>query len=449
MQRSAIEYFSGYPMLGYYDGLVRFWATDREYTKFLTVCNESLMGLSTTRTLIASSIHYTWHGRSNAEQESELLQSGPVSVERDHDIRAMITSIEDVARSGNGMVDVEAVRQEYERLVSKRLLLYKSAETAANIKVFILLQPIGDFRDRAEVTKSLLVMRRSSAHFQNMSLYAGEGTLGTHLVRLTVESFDDILRATNELDHSLENLQYRTTTLFVGVQDVDETDNINNLNRLTNDEYDLANRLDVSKTLIGYLNPQSRAWLVDQYNAVTTRVESIDVIETSLEILTAALKRDRNALRGKLSFVVDLEFYFRQFVVNVLSEAYKLDWIPDVHERIPNPFRNMTENDARNPGKWPLGVVLQVLRESCRNEAYIDARVTEALGEDWYGLIRPVFDVRNEFAHGRLINEVDDDDLNDFSGQWGQNLKDIIRALPLHSALYKNSSDAYFRKGKE
>lgn len=441
MDRAGISHYSGYPMLGYYDGLVRFWATDRDYGNLLKATDDRTSGVSITRTLLVSSIRYTWIG-SAKDQENDLLSLGGVSSDADAKIRKLGRLIETVAKA----VDTEAIPpSDIETLAEAGLLLYKPKEERATIKVFILLQPIGDLRDRPAISENLLALRQTGDEFTAMSLYEGEGTLCTHMIRLTVASYEDILQATRRLDAAIANYQYRTTTLFVGINDINETDNINNINRLTSDEHQIADRLGIDKSAVGTLNTASRQWLVNEYNEVAYFSDDRDIVGLAIKILTAAVNRDRDELRGALSFIVDLEYYFRTFVINVLSEAFKDDWVSDVADRFRNPFKSLPPGDVNDPRKWPLGVALHLLREVASSDEYVSGRVLGSLGENWYQTIRPVFDLRNEFAHGRLLNEVST--LNDFSGDWGDKLACIVRALPLHAKLCKYSSAEYFAKG--
>jgi len=425
MRDAGIQSYCGYTVFGWFDGLVRFWLTPQHWQRFLRVLSRHEGEIPENRHLKVATLRYLW----SPNRDDPLMDPRGPGEEMIEAIERERKQVLEVAEQP-GAPPTAAVAE----LEGKGLLLPKPREDWALFKVVTVLQLAGSAGDMGRVAAEISQALLSDPLFGGGSVYSGDGTLGSHLVRMTVRKYEDVLALTEKLDKCVANMPIRTMTLLIANPEPVESDNINNVRNITPAEHRTARLLNVDVDAIALLDPTSRAVLDQLTRELAESLAGSTEWFTAQGVLAACVTGDRRAIRQHLSFVLDFEFYFRSYVAIVLAECYSDGWEEAVVTEFPTIFRNLSEEDRHDPEKWPLGVAFRVLREAVAGHSLARARVLRELGEDWNSTVRDVLNLRNPFAHGRLLRSIDR--LDDLSGEWGKQLTTLLRALPAYRALY-------------
>jgi hypothetical protein len=415
-----------YVIFGYFDGLARVWLTPQQLRGVYRAIKQHENDILETRVLKVVGLRYFW---ANHGLESLLDATGPPP-EVLKNITAEYSAIARVAGH-----PVEPSAEDVGSLLAQRLLLLKPAEIDANIKVFVLLQATGQQEANASFELARRMTERSQ--FAMSSLYSGEGSLASHLIRLTVVDYDHVLETTTAIHELISDLGFRPMTLLVANTGPAETDNLNNLYALTGSQHRTADLLGIDANDLTSLNQESRNVLDVLVDELTRSLANVPERETAQEVLKACIQNDRRLARQHLSFVLDFEQYFRDYVSELLQRELGSEWLQTIARLPENPLRNVSGEYRESIEQWPLGVVHNVLRDLTNEDPELRRQVLSDLGEDWSRHIRSVMNLRNPFAHGKLLQAVPQ--LNDLTGEWGASVTSLLRALPLYHALYKTT----------
>ena len=324
-------------------------------------------------------------------------------------------------------------------LFSDGLLLLKPEDSAAALKLFIVVQSTEYVvSDASRVSDDLAKIVASISGLEDAaSVYSGDGNLGGHIVRATAKSYGDAFRISDAVATEVARFSLRTTTLLVAKTGRYETDNINNIAALTGAEHRLGEMLNIDVELLALLDSDVRRRLEAVVEELVSRLGETSEWETVQGIVRACLTNDRRQLRQYLSFVLDFELYFREYVTLLLANAWGSAWPTLARRHFPELFRNLDQSVEQSPPDWPLGVVHSLLREAAAQDTTIKAEVLHDLGEQWSSRVRAVLNLRNPFAHGKLLADVPR--RPDLSAEWGRDCFNLLRALPLYFVLYQSA----------
>ncbi len=428
LNTAGVRHACQYTLYGYWDGLIRVWMTDSLKRRFLRTIKSKTneLGVEDVRYFEVSSLYYMWH-----KPESDLLEEGP-SI-------GQFNAFEDTIRAASGDSDL---LRDPAKLLEKDLLLDRPPWPDGGVKLYITLEytaPSSAAEDH-EVAQLRRAVENAGLD-KRCSLYVGHG-FARYLLRCVVDDFDSVLGLTEEFYLQLRDL-YRSglalrPATFVIMQASVESDNLNYFGSLSGQDEITAERLELSsrgRDLFAEMSQDER-WHVHE---LVVRSDSLAEEDERLNsrliaLIKACVEADVDEVVDLLTFVVDLEWLFRSYVLPVWGAHYGDEWRKTLVERakLTEPGEDWTEATKRGPSEWSFGTLHRLADVSGRDNAAVQATLTRDIGDGWHGQIQALVDLRNYAAHSKARSV---DRIDDLSGRWGQLVEETINSVEIYSLL--------------
>ena len=195
-------------------------------------------------------------------------------------------------------------------------------------------------------------------------------------------------------------------------------------------------RTELLRREVGSLDPRQQGALSSLADEIASRASGVDA-ERTRETIAACILKSRKDLNRALSFLTSIEDDLRYFLPRFLHKHLGEGWLNTVRSSDFNLGLSDSvaidrfKNDG--PSQWSLGIMLRVLSESYRLfEGGLAADLHAIFAEGWRSHIREIVDLRDEFAHGKLMGLVR---AHEFAGQLGDRLRIILIASQFQSRL--------------
>jgi hypothetical protein len=382
LARALISSFCIYEVFGYYDVLVRMWATSRRRNRFVQVLESNKHLIEDAREFQASSgILYLWAERQGLP-DAEVTKHAS-------EIIALRKSIE----------DKEDLKMEsIDHLMSLGLIHKLPEREAPYIKVYIALsrtsRTVGERRE-AEVVREAIEGAKDL--LEDVSIYSGIG-FANYLIKAVVSEFSKIDGITTKLlAPLLQRFQLRPMTLIIANNDAPQSDAIDSEGESSLSLYHLELMLGTdSAGLINKLSTQEKESLASIFNEFKTLLGT--PFGTVFEgLLMARLKEDPYLLNEKLVIILRIESLLRRFLLDLYKNKLGDEWFIKVKKAAELSGIASDKNPAKN---YTLHDFLVVTDKLVANGIMSRSDVEDVLGEGWKTKVDQVKNIRNEIAHG-------------------------------------------------
>lgn len=428
LDREEIRSSSAYVVFGWYDALVRLWATEEVRRRFLRALNESGITVDGISEFRAEEIDYTF--REAAEPPADADIGG---------LRDLIKQVVTADAEDEWTPEADAA---FEVLRSARMI--HRVPPVHGVKFYLVLKRT-DILERDDV--GYLVETARAQQIQNISLYTGVGRFADALLKGVFENYDGLYAAINAVHQAARRIAMRPMTLLIAngdfVREVDTIDQARvrtrgDLERLVEELHQLA---DGVPTRIGQLTSSERAALARLFDEWEPLFTPTFFRPTFLRILAASILGEVDDLRAALVFLTTIEQDLRHLLVSVLSEQLGRNWYHDVSELIgigPSATAeiDLTSVDDTPTGKGIMGWTLRQLFDAARlcsaQFPVVSTALSAHLFDNWEQDCRSITELRNAFSHGILFET---ESYSTFDGRWGAELQRLFHAALFHVRL--------------
>jgi len=161
------------------------------------------------------------------------------------------------------------------------------------------------------------------------------------------------------------------------------------------------------------------------------------------EILRSCLRRDRKEINQSLSFLTSIEGDLRFVLPRVMSAQVGKSWLRDLREEGRREFGDETQasederawlQEGTSPKQWSLIQLMFATLIAVRRWPSVATHLNRALPPGWEHSIRPLVNLRNDYAHSKLV---DLSRAQDFTGEWGATLRSVIGAIAFQRRMEK------------
>ncbi len=445
----SITSHSIYALYGYHDVLVRVWATESSRRRFLRALRSSSCNPQELLSFQAEGIHYAFGPDPTV----------PVSIRGLH---GPIRRIEETDALDQWDRDVEA-RDYFDRFLESPRIIFGVPASEPGIKVYLVLSRSGDGLGGLDGLNSDEIVRVMKAGgFGSISVYDGYGSLGVCMIKGVFSgSFIDMWTAIDPVHATFASHGLRSMTLpIANLATAIESDTVDAVRGSFRPEAeDLVEELVTSAGLsdrerelvqlgLDELQRADLDALVDLFYRITADFSSTSLYTRLLQLIRGSLLNNEEVLEEAVSFIPGIERDLRIALPRLLSRHWGDRWMAKFMEPLlPLGSDNFVEmghggEATRQPTVRDLSLsgLLQGARAAAESDSYVAGILAMTLGARWQPDVRGVVDLRNDFAHGRLINR---DDYRTFSGDWGQVLNRLLGA----AAFARGTAD--LRSGSE
>ncbi|HWI96145.1 MAG TPA: hypothetical protein VNS60_08785 [Solirubrobacterales bacterium] len=397
-----IKYACAYPLFGWADALLRVWLTPHSYERLVDILDdETKHNVEKYKGFAATQISYLWHAKGeNMLRSSKEIQTG---------IAANTADIEKVA-SDPECIDCD----EWRRLKDAELLFLRPPMPEGGVKFYTCLTRTSESLPQEHELEAIkLAMDSTPAGgsgvpmSERASLYCGEGPLTTYMVRCVADSFDDILALAESFDIHLKTTTLRPETLLVANPGaVYESDFVNDPLHLSHSDTNTARRLDFPPKVLATLRTQDRPQLNDLVvEACEMTKDDPSQRELVLEILRTSALDDRKGFPASLSFLLEFEPKFTEFLKRELGKRFGPDWLDRIREICEESEgwhdHAQGEMSVKLP-EWTLGTWATTAAAMASLDNEFRGRLDTILGPGWDKELQSFKDLRNDLSHGRV-----------------------------------------------
>ena len=384
LARALISSFCVYELFGYYDVLIRIWATARRRHRFIQVLDANKHYIEDAREFQASGIQYLW-------AENEDIPSVEVS----HHVK----EIAEVRRS---IATHEPVKKEtIERIQSLGLAHGLPQRDKSYIKVYIALSRIrSDTAERHEAEYVRKSIKDAKELLEDVSIYTGIG-FANYLIKAMVPEFSKIDEITTALlAPLLQEFQLRPMTLIIANNDAPQSDVIDSEGEASLTLYHIE--LVLGPDFAGVINnltvieKESVASIFDEFKSLLGTP-----FGTVFEgLLKARLKEDAFLLGEKLIAILRIENLLREFLLDLYKSKLGGDWFSVVKKTAPSCGVSADKSPVRD---YTLHDYLVITDKLIAEGSISRHDVEKVLATGWKRKLDEVKDIRNEFAHGNIF----------------------------------------------
>lgn len=401
------KYLCRYPVYGVADAVVRVWANEQTHKRILhsfqaAIRDGRIRGVAH---MHVTGIAYPW-----SNVEGDLLLPNREFAEALSSADAEIK--EAVHR---GVVDRGEVPPDI-----KRFLIERPPALSDGVGFFVTASPTGR---RAHGTTELdAVALSDQLHAlglaETASVYVGYGPLGALIVKGRVENYEALGEWTEQFDSALTEFRLRSTTMLIAPAGVDtvESDNINSFGNPFPNTQDTADFLGLdSPHELDSLDSDQLARLNDLVGSANSAVRDWPEGRSTLtSLLVAAYSADQSALWASLSFLLKLELQLRGAIVEALQLHWGMkQWVQRLGKLLADAAHEEAEREAavakvRNFRRWTLGDGRDIAESAARLDEKARLALAARLGARWESDLHVASELRNDYAHGRLVSELAD-----------------------------------------
>lgn len=420
LERAEIRFACEYTVFGHWDALIRVWLTSPSQHRFLKTLDRADSNVAEVRHFQAARIRHLWSGR-----DDDLLAPRA-------DVRDAIASFDREIRLTVGSPnDASATRQS---LIAAGLILERPAPTEDAVKFYVALRRTEDHVPQDVEERGVLQAIKNAGLAPRSSLYMGFGNFADYLIRGVADTYKDVLDWTAKVDQELQDSYLRPMTLLIADPSARESDNVNDLQALSHDDeasLALLGLDEASVARVGDLAAPQRSALNDLVRTAYELSQDDPPLRAKLRsLLRASVLGDRDSLNASLAFLLDFEWFLGEYLKRAWSEVFGKQWIAVLAARFAEtPDNQRYADEVRKPDQWTLGSCVHMAMAVAEMDDNADSRLKHQLGDTWKGEVRTLLTLRNFIAHGKLRKF---ERLDDFAGEWGVILRDIMGAATLH-----------------
>jgi hypothetical protein len=253
-------------------------------------------------------------------------------------------------------------------------------------------------------------------------------------------SYEDTLDIVQHLQDLAANLRLQAWTLVAadyGARSEGET--IDALQSVFPRELEpfVVSRADASlvRREIKSLERRQRAALIDIHNEAKEQLTTPE-FERFAEVLERSIVGDRKTLNQTLSFLTSIEGDLRYVLPRLLPRHLGASWYSDVI-RMWSQFADAGDAEtvslsdydkrlAKSIDDWSLYQLMIILNRVLKDRPLLEVELEGYLAPDWRKSIRRIVDLRNDYAHSKLVEATR---TRDYQGQWGARLRDLMLAI--------------------
>jgi hypothetical protein len=400
---AGVKYACAYPLFGWADALLRVWLTPHSYERFIEILDDSTTehNVEKYKGFTTTQIRYMWHqGDVNLLASSKEIQTA---------IAANTADIEKVVSEPE-----LTENEEWRRLRDAGLLFPRPTVSEGGVKFYTCLTRTTDsISPKQEMEAIELAMESTPAGksgvpmSERASLYCGAGSLATYMVRCVADSFDDILALAESFDIHLKTTNLRPETLLVANPSaVYESDYVNDPLHLSHNDTNTARRLDLPPEVFAKLHAQYRHQLSELVvEACEITKDDQSQRELVLEILRTSALDDRKGFPASLSFLLEYEPGFTEFLKRELGRRFGPPWL-DVIRQMCAESENWNEHASNEMSKklteWTLGTWATTASAIAGLDREFRGRLDTVLDPDWDDELQSLKELRNDLSHGRV-----------------------------------------------
>jgi hypothetical protein len=439
VRRIASEMGIGAPtchiVFGPLDALVRIWLPDDFRESFLRNLQSPAepFELESILEFKARTIEYTWQERHSKFTADDVASSELELIKRD----IQLVSEDDSALTF-------ATFDALSRLQHRGLLTNFTA--TPGVKVYMFLYAATQLASTSLPCDAMRLARlANSGGLADVSVYEGEGFCD-YIVKGVCESFIDVNGFVQSFQDEIVKFGLHGWTLTPADYG----------HALEGEEINLPR--EATAKLAGRLSRGDqryeraiRATLADAriYNrvipilsAVESRLEPREILRFD-SVLGALLSRNRRAINQRLSFLISIESGLRDLIPLLAAQHFPLDysWIANQPEvlLLRSKRGSVAEdvNSAEELGAWLKTVDLPILF-GCLHSMYSGSQSVQELinelmpSEDWMGRSEDMVALRDEYAHGLLLETALD---NAFDDAFWIAVESIASAIPVQIGI--------------
>lgn len=381
--QAQISSYCVYIVYGYYDGLIRVWATPQKRARLIRLFEQNRGTVENVLEFQARDIRYLW-----ATNVPNL------------DERAIQTNLATIDAVCKAILRGDAPSEDELGTLKRTGLIHHLTPVQGGIKFYLALSRLpGSVMVGFEADEIARSLEGLSDTVQNISLYSGLG-FADYLIKGVVADFQDVAKSTYEIDSATSRFELRPMTLLIANQDAVESDHIDI------EWEDFSTSLIRLESILGPASAEHISQLDHPArNAVGAVFEAFaDLLGTPSEpiflgLLESRLRGDVILLGEKLSFILRLEGLLRRYLVRVWSEEFGASWVRSI-QRVAS---ECNVDPKKQPAKdYTLHDLITVSGKLAAEDSPVGERLERTLGGDW---TRHVFDVRglrNHVAHGSI-----------------------------------------------
>lgn len=433
LAQAGVRYACEYTLYGFWDGLLRVWLRGDAKRRLLQMIKARAdeLGMDDVRYFEVSGLYYMWH-----LVDVDLLGEGAgPSLEKLHGFEDKVH----LAKGDSGALPAK-VQDELRR---NELLIERPPWRSGGIKLYLALEHTATTSLSQELQVQFVrdaVQETGLA--ERCSLYAGDG-FARFLIRCEADDFDSIRLLTERIYVQLRGLYKKGLALrpmaFVIIEASVESDNLNVFDSLSLRDEDTVKRLDLTdggRVRFGAMEQGER----DHMHELVLSVDKLSLDDARLSdtlvgLLRACVEEDYAEVMSSLSFVIDFEWLFREFMIRVWARCYGGDWREALADRLEEFAPEEGLGDLvreKGPGEWSFGTLHKLAEVSGRADAEVQEHLASEIGADWHGQLYALIDLRNYAAHGKVRSV---ERLGRLEGKWGERVEEAIKSAEMYFRL--------------
>jgi len=414
LAKSQISSFCTYALYGYYDILLRTWATVQKRARFVRLLEEQRL-IERVHEFQAISINYLW--MNGAPSAQDVQGQCPR-------FRGDIESVASELVGHNGKQSPVL-----DRLISEKLLHLKPHREQTSIKFYVALSRVPGAMEHPYETEEITTFFSSTdIGLRDISVYCGIG-FANYLVKAFVESYSDVLTAMKAIVAKGRRLNLRPMTLLIANNDAPESDYIDvNWHEFPTQLLQLEMTLGMRYApMIAKLTEEERQAVGNLYH------QHSHLLGTPFEpifraLFTARLDQDELQLQEKLSFMVRLEGLLRKFFINAWQQKISGgDWFQIVTQE---GAAGVNLSPDKNPVReYTLGDFVTVTDKLIALGHLRREDIEHTLQSNWRKRLDAIREPRNAFAHGKF------DEKQYVGKDWPSLVEAICGVAPIYNTL--------------
>jgi hypothetical protein len=420
-----------YTLYGHWDALIRVWLTSASRRRLLEELDKPESNVEEAPDYTVTQIRYLWSDKKD-DLMSESRKMRPNVTERFGDIK---TAVEEFDRM--------LAPQLIQRLTRANLLVERPEATGDDpVKFYLCLQTdpnLGQIAARNRILKAL----EAAEMTDRSTLYTGNGSFANYLVRCVADTYSEILQLTAALDENLDGLDVRPMTLLVADRNTHESDNVNDTSALSPEDENSLDLLDLSdpevRELLKRLTAAQRESLHGLVRLAYEHSEEDDQLRQQLrDLLRASCRNDHPGVAAASAFMIEFEWFFGEYLKRTWGLLYGSDWMDHLATIFAekHPKKDWARR-VSDPDTWSLGLCVNMAISLADADPRLEARFAQQVGTRWKSQMLVSKDLRNKVAHGKLRKE----NLNEFSGEWGKLLGELMAVAALHYKIERMMDD--------
>lgn len=417
---------TSYGLYGYYDALIRVWATEGIRRRVM-------------RTFRSLAAVIEDIGEFRADHVTSTFATDHPNKETIYSLIPQIDQVQDAEAQAKYSA---SANESFDKLLANSII--HEVPPDSGVKFLMPLRRVADRQSlQADQEAQKLLASCQRSEIQAVSVYSGIGSF-VHLIEGIKPSFEDLLPALLGVHETAQSVGLRTMTFpvanfpFLNESDVLSSRPSHQIPVSTGlaQEALQALRLQDDQVVLQGLTPQQLTAFLSLYTRFKAEFGTTGQWKRMSGILRASLLGEREELGDLLSFLTYIESDLRALLPRLLAREIGSRWYDALTSET-----SLTGNVV----EWTLRQYMDALRwANERSSDGVGAFLEPHLGESWTSGLRKVQDLRNEYAHGRLLTYPT---FTTFDSDWGRVLDRVFEAAKVSKGLH--SAVQELSKGKE